>query len=286
MTSRRQLLAGAAALWLGRRAWAAPESAQIDKSVLITMLPEELSYEERFRLAADAGFRHMEVQTVDETSEAEAIHKAAKAAGLRIHSVMNMAHWKYPLSSPDPEVVKVSMEGMRASLRQAKLYGADAVLLVPAVVQPDTTYERAWERSQKQVRELIPLAGELGVVIAIENVWNKFLLTARDFVQYIDEFDSPWVRAYFDVGNIVHYGYPEQWIRKIGDRLVKVHLKDYDREHREFVNLGEGDVDWEAVRTALDEAGYQGAATVELRGGDREYLADVSRRVDRLLKLA
>jgi hexulose-6-phosphate isomerase len=284
MTSRRSFLAAAA----GGVGLPLPGAAQspenlLHKAVLITMLPQELSYLERFQLAVETGFRAMEVRTVEEEGEAAAIKEAAGRAGLRIHSVMNMAHWQYPLSSPDSAEVAASLNGMEKSLRQAKLYAADAVLLVPAVVRDDTTYQQAWERSQKQIRKLVPLAEDLGVVIAIEEVWNKFLLTASDFNQYVDEFNSPFVRAYFDVGNVVHYGVPQHWIRQLGKRIVKVHLKDYKRDTRQFVNLGEGDVNWPEVRNALREVGFQGAATVELRGGDRAYLADVARRVDQLL---
>ncbi len=261
----------------------ATPSAGVEKSILISMLPKEMSYLDRFRLAVDVGFKLMEVRTVDDDSEALDISAAALKAGLRIHSVMNMAHWSNPLSSPDPQQVAASVAGMKRSLHQAKLYGADAVLLVPAVVRHDTTYEQAWERSQKQIRGLLPLAEKLGVTIAIEEVWNKFLLTTRDFNQYIDEFGSPRVQAYFDIGNIVHYGVPQHWIRQLGKRIVKVHLKDYVRRTRQFVNLGEGDVDWPEVRQAFRDIGYTGAATVELKGGDKAYLSDVASRVDRLL---
>lgn len=288
MITRRSLLAGAAAL--GGCAAFSPGTAAaatgIRKAVLISMLPEQMPLLDRFRLAVDVGFKEMEAQTVESDQEAAAIKEAADRAGLRIHCVMNQAHWKYPLSSPDPEAVEISIKGMETSLHQAKLYGADAVLLVPAVVRADTTYEQAWQRSQKQIRKLVPLAEKLGIIIAVEEVWNRFLLTARDFVQYLDEFDSPMIQAYFDVGNIVHYGVPQHWIRKVGKRIVKVHLKDYRYRSREFVNLGEGDVDWPEVSRAFQEIGYQGAATVELKGGDRAYLADVSRRVDRLLGLS
>ena len=167
------------------------QQGQIKPAVLITMLPKELSYLDRFKLAIDVGFHYMEVQTFDDDDEAHKVKEAADKAGLRIHSVMNMRHWEYPLSSPDPKDVEMSLEGMRTSLRQAKLYGADTVLLVPAVVREDTTYEQAWERSQQQVRKLIPDAEKANVIIALEEVWNKFLLTPRDFVQYVDEFKHP-----------------------------------------------------------------------------------------------
>lgn len=283
--TRRHLLTRAALATAGANLsqLLATPSGGVEKSILISMLPKEMSYLDRFRLAVDIGFNLMEVRTVDDDSEALEISAAALKAGLRIHSVMNMAHWANPLSSPDPRQVAASVAGMKRSLRQAKLYGADAVLLVPAVVRHDTTYEQAWERSQKQIRGLLPLAEELDVTIAIEEVWNKFLLTARDFNQYIDEFGSARVQAYFDVGNIVHYGVPQHWIRQLGKRIVKVHLKDYVRRTRQFVNLGEGDVDWPEVRQAFRDIGYTGAATVELKGGDKAYLSDVAGRVDRLL---
>jgi hexulose-6-phosphate isomerase len=287
MMTRRKMLsqAGAlAALAAGGAQSGLAQQGQIKSSVLITMLPRDLSYLDRFRLAVDIGYRDMEVRTVDQDSEAREIKEAADKAGLRIHSVMNMRHWDHPLSSPDPKDVELSLEGMRMSLRQAKLYGADAVLLVPAVVREDTTYEQAWERSRKEVQKLLPEAEKLNVIIAMEEVWNKFLLTPRDFVQYVDEFKHPLVQAYFDVGNVVHYGVPQHWIRALGKRIVKVHLKDYSRRNG-FVDLGDGDVNWPEVTKAFADIGYTGEATVELRGGDRAYLIDVRQRVNRLLEL-
>lgn len=289
MVTRRSFLSCAAALAAGPELARSQSQAGISKAVLISMLPKELPYAERFRLAVEVGFHSMEAQTVGSLEEARQIQDAADQSGLRIHSVMNMAHWAFPLSSPNPADVTASVEGVTASLSQAKLWGADTVLLVPAVVRGDTTYEQAWERSQKAISErVLPIAEKVNVTIAIEEVWNKFLLTPRDFVQYIDEFRHPLVRAYFDVGNVVHYGLPEQWIRAIGGRLAKVHLKDYSRRAG-FTNLGdagEGGVDWPAVSAALREVGYKGAATVELEAGDRAYLEDVSHRVDRLLGLS
>ena len=253
------------------------------------MLPENLSIADRFKLAADAGFRTVEAYTTEGEKTAEEIKRAAESCKIRITSVMNQAHWKYPLSSGDPEVVKKSMDGMKTSLRNAKLWGADAVLLVPAVVNAETRYQDAWTRSQKQIRELIPLAAELNVMIAVEEVWNKFLLSPLEFVRYVDEFKSPWVRAYFDVGNVVISGYPQDWIRTLGRRIVKVHLKDFkmgkswDPVTAQFVNLGEGDIDWAQVRAALAEIGYSGVVTAELASGDLAYLTDVRNRIERLV---
>ncbi len=285
---KASIAAGAAALSTGPGAvWASPmpEASHIKKAVLISMLPKQLSYAERFKLAREVGFEAVEAQTVSNEREAQEIKKAADDAKVRIHSVMNMAHWDYPLSSSDPAVVEKSLDGMRTSLRNAKLWGAETVLLVPAVVNPQTSYREAWARSQKQIRKLLPLAEELKVVIALEEVWNKFLLSPLEFPKYVDEFESPWVKAYFDVGNVVLYGYPQDWIRSLGKRIAKVHLKDFKRleDGYRWVNLGEGDIDWPAVRKAFADISYTGYATTELEGGDEAYLRDVGQRVDRLV---
>ena len=258
---------------------------RIKKAVLISMLPKQMSYADRFKLAREVGFEAVEAQTISDPREAEEIKKAAENAKVRIHSVMNMAHWQYPLSSSDPAAVAKSLEGMKTSLHNAKLWGADAVLLVPAVVNPQTSYHDAWTRSQEQIRRLIPLAEELKVVIAVEEVWNKFLLSPLEFATYVDEFRSPWIKTYFDVGNILLYGYPQDWIRTQGSRIAKVHLKDFKnlRGGYKWVNLGEGDINWPAVRKAFAEVGYTGYATTELEGGDEAYLRDLSQRVDRLV---
>jgi L-ribulose-5-phosphate 3-epimerase len=261
------------------------ESLAIKKGILLDMLPANLSYADRLKLAREIGFEVLQAPTESDERKAEELRKAADAAQIRIDSVMNMDHWKYPLSSSDPAVVEKSLAGMRTSLRNAKLWGSDVVLLVPAVLNPQTSYRDAWTRSQREIRKLLPLAEELKVVIAMEEVWNRFLLSPLEMANYIDEFQSPWVKAWFDVGNVVLYGYPQDWIRTLGPRIVKVHLKDFKRnkDSYEWVNLGEGDIDWPAVREAFAAIHYTGSATVELPAGDEAYLRDVSRRVDRLL---
>jgi len=258
------------------------------KAVLISMLPKERSYRERFQMAVDVGFAGIEMQTVTDAAEAAEIKEASDRTGLKVHSVMNADHWEYPLSSDDPAVVAKSVAGMETSLRNAKLWGAGAVLLVPAVVNPQTSYRDAWTRSQKVIRErLLLLAEELKVIVAVEEVWNKFLLSPLEFARYVDEFDSPWLKAYFDVGNVLFYGYPQDWIRTLGPRIVRIHLKDFqvDRSKGRFdwKNLGEGDLDWVEVRKALSEIGYDGWVTTEIDGGDAVYLKDVVGRVDRFL---
>jgi L-ribulose-5-phosphate 3-epimerase len=296
MPDRRTFLSSLAAGVLGaahgpgaRSAVAAPD--QIRKAVLISMLdkiPGVVSYSDRFALAREVGFEGIEMRTISNAEEAAEVREAAQKTGLRIHSVMNADHWKFPLSSGDPQIVKQCVAGMETSLRNAALWGADAVLLVPAVVDAATTYKQAWDRSQRVIRErLLGLAQELKVVIAVEEVWNKFLLSPLEFARYVDEVDSPWVKAYFDVGNVVIYAYPQDWIRTLGKRIVKVHLKDFqfDRPNGRFAwkNIGEGDIDWPEVRRAFAEIDYRGFMTTELEAGDAAYIKDVAGRVDRFL---
>ncbi len=278
-----------AALMASQPAPASP--LPIRRAVEFSMLPATLSIRERIQLARDAGFEQMECPTTPDQKEAAEIKSAAEKSGLRIHSVMNMDHWKYPLSSPDPAVVNRSLDGIRTSLHNARFWGADTVLVVPAVVNPTTTYAEAYERSQANIHKVVPLAQELNVIIGLEEVWNKFLLSPLEFAHYIDQFQSPFIRAYFDVGNVVLYGYPQDWIRTLGKRIIKLHIKDFawrknaqGDQTAQWVGLGDGDIDWKAVYQALADIGYQGSATVELEGGDAAYLKDVNRRFEKILR--
>jgi hexulose-6-phosphate isomerase len=257
----------------------------IEKGLVYSMLPDSLSHANRFKMARNAGFEVVQAPTTTDQNTAEEIKNAADKANIRIDSVMNMDHWDYPLSSSDPAVVEKSLTGMRTSLHNAKLWGSNTVLLVPAVVNSQTSYRDAWTRSQQQIRKLIPLAAEQKTVIAIEEVWNKFLLSPIEMDKYIREFQSPWIKAWFDVGNVLLYGYPQDWIRTLGKSIVKLHIKDFKRNEDGYawVNLGDGDADWPEVRKALAEVGYAGSAIAELKEGDEAYLRDVSRRMDQLV---
>jgi hexulose-6-phosphate isomerase len=204
---------------------------------------------------------------------------------------MNMDHWKYPLSSTDASVVERSLKGARTSLENAHFWGADSVLIVPGVVDASNSYSDVYKRSRESINKLLPLAEQYQIVIGLEEVWNKFLLSPLEFAKYIDDFQSRWLRAYFDVGNVVLYGYPQDWILTLGKRIVKLHIKDFsfrvdpvshDRVAK-WMPLLEGDIDWRAVHDALREIGYVGSASVELPGGDGEYLKEVNRRFERIL---
>ncbi len=257
----------------------------LKKGLVFGMLPENMTYSERFQLAKDVGFDVVQAPTTADDRTAQEIKTAADKAGIHIDSVMNMDHWKFPLTSSAPDIVGKSLAGMRTSLHNAKLWGSDVVLLVPGVVNAETSYHDAWVRSQKEIRKLLPLAAELNVVIAIEEVWNKFLLSPLEMAAYVDEFKSPWIKVWFDVGNVLLYGYPQDWVRTLDKRIIKVHLKDFKRTEDGYAwtNLGEGDAEWPAIRQAFSDIGYVGSVTVELEGGDAAYLRDVSRRVDRLV---
>jgi hexulose-6-phosphate isomerase len=289
---RRRFLQTAAALTVmsTTRARAATR-LPIAMAVEYNMLPTKMSILERFQLARDCGFERIECPTTPDQGDAEQMKAAAEKTGLPIHSVMNMDHWEYPFSSADPAVVERSLEGARVSIRNAHLWGASTVLLVPAVVNAQTTYQEAYERSQVAIRKLIPLADQLNVTLALEEVWNKFLLSPLEFARYIDEYNSPRVRAYFDVGNVVLYGYPQDWIRVLGKRIAKLHIKDFSFRHQPgtdnsvaaWVSLGEGDIDWTAVYDALHDVGYEGTATLELDPGDGAYLKEMRRRFGLIL---
>ncbi len=248
---------------------------------------------ERFKLLKAAGFHGVEPMTPLDQTEVLA---ARDATGLEIPSLVVASHWTHPLSHPNPATRQVTLDALKQGLRDAKACGAKSVLLVPAVVNKEVSYADAYERSMTEIRKAIPLAEELGVAIAIENVWNQFLLSPLEAAAYVDAFKSPMVRFHFDVGNVVNYGFPEQWIRILGPRIVQVHVKEYSRELRDErgpragfqVHLHEGDSDWSAVMPALDAIGYSGWIIVEqghrdAGQSDADWLAHLSRGMDRII---
>jgi len=237
-----------------------------------------------FQLLKEAGFDGVELISPNKLDPQE-VQSARDKTGLVIHGVSGSRHWRDTLSDPDPQVVARGMEAIRQEFTDCKAYGGTTVLVVPAVVNKKVHYREAYERSHQNIRKLIPDAEKHGIKIAVEEVWNKFLLSPVEFARYIDEFASPWVGAYFDVGNIVEYGYPEQWIRELGKRILKVHIKEYAKPKRFDYRLGEGEIDWNAVRTALLEVGYEGWITAEVDLGDLETMKDVVHRMNKLLLL-
>ena len=287
--------AGSAVAALGYAAPRFPATAapvRLKKAVKLSMVHEELSLVEKFRLLKRLGFDGVEPGSPNDYSTDEMI-EARDASGLPIHGVVDSVHWQKTLGDPDPAVRAEGLDGLRTALRDAHAYGASTVLLVPAVVTAEISYADAYTRSQAEIRKVLPMAEDLGVKIAFENVWNRFLLSPLEFARYIDEFESDVVGAYFDVGNVVTFGWPEHWIRILGPRILKLDIKEYSREKRDQegpsagfrVPLGEGDCNWPAVLAALDDVGYAGWATAEVQGGDTARLRDIAERMDRILNL-
>jgi len=279
-------IAGGAVLTGGRVSLGQAQSQKprLLKAVQYNMLPRDLKDKEKFALARKCGFEGIEVEFddgLDEKAAAE-LGKLAAGEGTPIHSIV-FGGWGTPLSDPRAEVADKGIAGMQKCLRNAKAMGAGSVLLVPAIVTETVSYADAYKRSQENVRKLIPTAKETGVVIAVEIVWNKFLLSPLEFARYVDEFQSPFVRAYFDTGNIILFGFAQDWIRTLGKRTVRIHLKDFKRQGNQWVNLLDGDVNWKEVRKALAEVGYEGYLTPELSGGDEAYLKDLSKRIDKIV---
>jgi L-ribulose-5-phosphate 3-epimerase len=283
-------LTGAAAMGLvGTGAAAAqdqektPVAGKLRKACQYGMIQGGKSPLEKLKIAQECGWDGVETGASTDQTFIGALREASDKTGMPVHSVVCETHWSCPLSDPDPAKVQRGMDGMRAALKNARDLKADAVLLVPAVVTDVVRYKDAYERSQKCIRELIPTAEECKVVIAVENVWNKFLLSPLEFAQYIDEFNSKFVRAYFDVGNVVIFGYPQDWILTLGARLAKIHLKDFKRAGSQWVQIRDGDVQWPAVRKALAAAGYTGWLTTEVGGGNEAYLKNLAGRVDKII---
>jgi hexulose-6-phosphate isomerase len=243
---------------------------------------------DKFKAVKAAGFDGIEPMShMSQTEVLDAFH----ATGLYAASVCCDTHWKNPVSDPNPEVRAIGVRGLEQALRDAKAYGATSVLFVPAVVNKQVSYKDAYTRSQTEIRKVLPLAQELGVKIAIENVWNHFLLSPLEAARYIDEFDSPAIGWHFDVGNVITFGWPAQWISVLGKRIQKLHIKEYSLAKRDKtgpssgfdVKFLEGDNDWPSVMKALDEIGYQGWGIAEQPGANSpEGLKDLADRMGKI----
>lgn len=283
---------GATGLALGHKSlFAQPLALSIRKAVKFPMIEEpDLSIVEKFQLLKDLGFDGVEMESPNDLDRDEVI-AARDAVGLQIHGVVDSVHWTEPLSDPDPAVRKAGLDGLEIAIQDAHAYGASTVLLVPAVVSKDVSYSDAYARSQLEIRKALPMAAEYDIKIAFENVWNKFLLSPLECARFVDEFESELVGWYFDVGNVVTFGWPEHWIRTLGSRILKLDIKEFSRSKANSegpfagfnVPLGEGDCDWPSVNQALSEIGYEGWATAEVPGGDRAYLKGLAQRMDRIL---
>jgi len=220
--------------------------------------------------------------------------EAMQATGLKASSVCNSRHWNLPLSHPDKEVRQQGIEAMIVAMEDAKAYGTDAVLLVPGRVDENVGYEECWNRATECIKELLPAAQKLQVRMCIENVWNNFIMSPLEARTFVDQFNSPYVGFYFDCGNILVYGWPEQWIKILGDRIGRIHIKEYskqigDKQGRSAgfgVKLTEGDVRWKEVMQQIRN-GYKGGWLITEQGNSKtlEELKDLSSRLDQILAM-
>ncbi len=259
------------------------------KSLKWGMIKGDMSVLQKFELIKELGFDGVELDSPNDVSTDE-VMAAMQSTGLVVPGLVNSKHWKMPLSDPDQAVRTECTESMIEAFELCKKLGGTTVLLVPAVVKAEISYEDAWERSTAEIKKMLPHAERIGVKIALENVWNNFLLSPIEAARYVDQFESDHIGWYMDIGNIIRYGWPEHWIRTLGKRILKVDIKDYSTQlaNDEGVwegfaaKLGDGSVDWANVNIALSEVGYSGWGSAEVPGGERERLADISRRMDNL----
>lgn len=265
---------------------------EMKKGIWVGCFPPGVAAEERFALAREAGFDGIELQADAALVEDEPrLRRLAEAARRTVPVCSLMCGGSRKLASPDDGERAAALEHVRSSLRAAALLGTDTLLVIPAYVDERVTYEEAWERGQAGLRAVLPTAEEHGVCLAVENVWNRFLLSPLEMARFVDEAADPLVRSYLDVGNAVLVGYPEQWVATLGGRIRRVHLKDFRRAvgtHTGFVPLGDGDVDWPAVMAALRRVGYDGYLTSEtdpVRHVPDGGVADLARRIDALMAL-
>lgn len=269
----------------------------LKKAVMIGMVAEGQTLEEKFRILIDCGFSGVELDSPSKTPREEVL-KAMEKTGIVVHGLVDSVHWTYLLNSPAEKEREKAIEALKTALKDGQAFKSSSVLLVPAVVNQKLPYDQAYIHSQEGIKAVLPLAKECGVKIAVENVWNDFLLSPLEAARYVDEFQSEWVGFHMDLGNVINIGYPAQWVRILGKRILKLHIKDYSRKRRDEegrwkgfdVELGDGDCGWGDVMKELDAIGYSTApegrwATAEVRGGDRKRLKEIAERMDKIFAL-
>jgi hexulose-6-phosphate isomerase len=290
MNRRDFLQRGSAALAVGALAplalTAADEPAkkrEIKKAIMYATIGFSGSVMEKFKAVKEAGFAGVEPMSHMKQDE---VLKALDETGLKAASVCCNTHWNKPLSDPDPAKRQEGLEGLLQALKDAKRYGATSVLLVPGkVVKDKVSYDDCFSRSVVEIKKAVPLAEELEVKIAIENVWNDFITEPKQATDFLEAIDSKQVGWHFDIGNVLRYGAPEDWIPVLGKRILKLHIKEYSQFKKFSVRFFDGDNRWPAIMKALDEVGYKGWGISEQPGEqskNADELKDLSGRMDRI----
>jgi hexulose-6-phosphate isomerase len=276
------VLAAAALGPVGAAAEAPAKKRTIHKAIMYATIGFPGSVMDKLQAVKAAGFEGVEPMSDMRQDE---VLKALDATGLKAASVCCSTHWDKPLSHPEERVRREGLEGLFRTLKDAKRYGASSVLLVPGRVNKDVPYDDCFKRSVAEVRKAVPLAGELGVKIAIENVWNDFITKPQQAADFLAAIDSPQVGWHFDIGNCIRYGPAEDWVPVLGKRILKLHIKEYSKVKGFNIRFFEGDDHWPAIMKALDAVGYQGWGISEQPGNqskDAEALKDLSERMDRV----
>ncbi|MDP6849661.1 MAG: sugar phosphate isomerase/epimerase family protein [Planctomycetota bacterium] len=261
------------------------------KAVKIGMVQEGDSLLAKFNLLKELGFDGVEMDSPNGYTTKEVL-EARDKSGLPIHGVVDSTHWRKTFNHADENVRKEAIVDLKTALQDAHDFGASTVLVVPAVVNKGEYYGTAWKRAHEAISSQLELSEKLGVKIAFENVWNNFLISPVEMSHWIDSFDSKQVGAYFDVGNILRYGWPEHWIRELGHRILKIDVKEYSRTkaNEEGIWAGfsaellEGDCDWPLVMKELRTLDYDGWFTAEIGGGGRERLQNIAGNMDKILQ--
>jgi L-ribulose-5-phosphate 3-epimerase len=251
---------------------------------------DKLSILEKFQLIKDLGFDGVEIDAPGALPLDEVL-AARDSTGLLIPGVINAMHWKTPLTDPDPAVRGACVTATKQALDAARACGATTVLLVPGTVTATTSYKTAYQRAVDGIGEILPYAEALGVSLALENVWNDFLLSPLEAAALVDYFDSPQLGWYLDIGNLLRYARPAHWIEALGPRILKLDIKEFSLAKMNTqgpwkgfeVELGDGDCDWPSVNQVLANVGYSGWASVEVPGGNRQRLAEIKRRADAIM---
>ncbi len=265
------------------------------KAINMWSFPQEWSIEKIFTEAKKAGFDGVEIaigetghlnleSTVEDMQKIKAL---AAEVGIEIPSVASGFGWKYGLTDNDKSVRMKAKDCIRKTIEAAAEFGCDTILVVPGKVTAEVQYDLAYNRTVEALRELEVFASEKGVCIGVENVWNDFLLSPIEMRNLIDEINSPFVGAYFDVGNVIHNGFAQHWIKILGSRIKKIHIKDFNRYSRGFVGLLEGDVDYPEVMKAIREIGYDDYLIAEVglsKGHPETGLKNVASCVEAILK--
>ena len=252
----------------------------------------EMSLDETLALCQEAGYEAVELvfatgKDLDpdlSADELEQVRQRCEGAGVEVGSVIAWYPDKGNLLSRDAGERDKCQKCLRRSLEIAGALGVDGVLLHPGQLQAEGTYQQAWNDLRDALLETAPLAEQMRAAIGVENVWNKFLLSPLEARLFVDEIASEWVGIYLDTANMMAYGHPEHWIRELGNRIKKVHFKDFLRREHRFVNLRDGDTDWSAVMAELRVIGYDSTLIHEV-GGSREELVELGERMRAIVAL-